>query len=104
MDGTSLAKPLQWWRSPSSMVGLTLAQQAVIVLTATLASIGAAAIPGGLVDDHRPRKRGAQPAWIALIFPIDRILDMCRTVVNVTGDGTVSALVAQSEGELTPDA
>ena len=41
---------------------------------------------------------GLNPAWIALIFPIDRILDMCRTVVNVTGDGTVSALVAQSEG------
>ena len=39
-----------------------------------------------------------------LIFPIDRILDMCRTVVNVTGDGTVSALVAQSEGELNPGA
>ena len=41
-------------------------------------------------------------SWIALIFPLDRILDMCRTVVNVTGDGTVSALVAQSEGELNP--
>jgi Na+/H+-dicarboxylate symporter len=40
------------------------------------------------------------PAWIALILPVDRILDMCRTVVNVTGDATVSTIVANSEGEL----
>ena len=86
------------------MVDLTLAQQAVIVLTATLASIGAAAIPSaGLVLMIIVLESvGLNPAWIALIFPIDRILDMCRTVVNVTGDGTVSALVAQSEGELQP--
>ena len=45
---------------------------------------------------------GLNPAWIALIFPIDRILDMCRTVVNVTGDGAVSSFIAASEGELTP--
>jgi len=43
---------------------------------------------------------GLNPAWIALIFPVDRILDMCRTVVNVTGDATVSTIVAYSEDEL----
>ena len=43
---------------------------------------------------------GLNPAWIAIIFPVDRILDMFRTVVNVTGDATVSTLVASSEGEL----
>jgi Na+/H+-dicarboxylate symporter len=43
---------------------------------------------------------GLNPAWIAIIFPVDRILDMCRTVVNVTGDATVSTLIAQTEGEL----
>jgi Na+/H+-dicarboxylate symporter len=43
---------------------------------------------------------GLNPAWVAIIFPIDRPLDMCRTVVNVTGDATVSTLIAKSEGEL----
>ena len=107
MDGTSLYQAIAVVAlAQFHMVDLTLAQQAVIVLTATLASIGAAAIPSaGLVLMIIVLESvGLNPAWIALIFPIDRILDMCRTVVNVTGDGTVSALVAQSEGELTPDA
>jgi Na+/H+-dicarboxylate symporter len=84
------------------MIDLTMAQQAIIVLTATLASIGAAAIPSaGLVLMIIVLESvGLNPAWIALIFPVDRILDMCRTVVNVTGDGTVSTLVAASEGEI----
>ena len=84
------------------MVDLTIAQQSIIVLTATLASIGAAAVPSaGLVLMIIVLESvGLNPAWIALIFPVDRILDMCRTVVNVTGDGTVSTLVAASEGEL----
>jgi Na+/H+-dicarboxylate symporter len=43
---------------------------------------------------------GLNPAWIAIIFPVDRILDMCRTVVNVTGDATVSTIIAYSEDEL----
>jgi Na+/H+-dicarboxylate symporter len=43
---------------------------------------------------------GLNPAWIAIIFPVDRILDMCRTVVNVTGDATVTSIVAASEGKL----
>jgi Na+/H+-dicarboxylate symporter len=41
---------------------------------------------------------GLNPAWIAIIFPVDRILDMCRTVINVTGDACVSSLVAITEG------
>jgi Na+/H+-dicarboxylate symporter len=43
---------------------------------------------------------GLNPAWIAIIIPIDRLLDMCRTVVNVTGDMTVATIIAKSEGEL----
>jgi Na+/H+-dicarboxylate symporter len=43
---------------------------------------------------------GLNPAWIAIIFPVDRILDMCRTVVNVTGDAVVSTVIAKSEGAL----
>ena len=43
---------------------------------------------------------GLNPAWIAIVFPIDRLLDMCRTVVNVTGDATVATIVASTEGQL----
>jgi len=46
---------------------------------------------------------GLNPAWIAIIFPVDRILDMCRTVVNVTGDATVSSIIAKGEGMLHYD-
>lgn len=86
-------------------IDLTLAQQAIIIVTATLASIGAAAIPSaGLVLMILVLESvGLNPLWIAIIFPIDRILDMCRTVVNVTGDGAVSTIIANSEGELTTD-
>jgi Na+/H+-dicarboxylate symporter len=71
----------------------------VIVLTATLASIGAAAVPSaGLVLMIVVLESvGLNPAWIAIILPVDRILDMCRTVVNVTGDATVSTIIAASE-------
>ena len=40
---------------------------------------------------------GLNPAWIAIILPVDRILDMCRTVVNVTGDATVASIIQSSE-------
>ncbi len=103
MDGTSLYQAVAVVSlAQFHMVDLSLAQQAVIVLTATLASIGAAAVPSaGLVLMIIVLESvGLNPAWIALIFPVDRILDMCRTVVNVTGDGAVSTLIAHSEGEL----
>lgn len=103
MDGTSLYQAIAVVAlAQFHMVDLTIAQQSIIVLTATLASIGAAAVPSaGLVLMIIVLESvGLNPAWIALIFPVDRILDMCRTVVNVTGDGTVSTLVAASEGEL----
>ncbi|MCI5059294.1 MAG: dicarboxylate/amino acid:cation symporter, partial [Flavobacteriales bacterium] len=87
------------------MIDLSIGQQMVIVFTATLASIGAAAIPSaGLVLMIVVLESvGLNPAWIALIFPVDRILDMCRTVVNVTGDATVSTIIAKTEGELNLD-
>ena len=103
MDGTSLYQAIAVVSlAQFHMVDLSLGQQAVIVLTATLASIGAAAVPSaGLVLMIIVLESvGLNPAWIALIFPVDRILDMCRTVVNVTGDGAVSTLIALSEGEL----
>lgn len=103
MDGTSLYQAVAVvFMAQLHMIDLTLGQQLTIVLTATLASIGSAAVPSaGLVMMIIVLQSvGLNPAWIAIIFPVDRILDMCRTVVNVTGDVTVSTLIAKSEGEL----
>ena len=103
MDGTSLYQAVAvLFLAQLHMVDLTIAQQLTIVLTATLASIGAAAVPSaGLVMMIVVLQSvGLNPAWIAIIFPVDRILDMCRTVVNVTGDATVATIIAKSEGEL----
>ncbi len=74
---------------------LTLADQLTIVLTASLAGIGAAAVPGAgiLMLVIVLESIGVNPAGIALIFAIDRPLDMCRTVVNVTGDGLAAVIV-----------
>jgi Na+/H+-dicarboxylate symporter len=84
------------------MVDLSILQQLIIVGTATLASIGAAAIPsaGLILMMVVLESVGLNPLWIAIIFPIDRILDMCRTVVNVTGDASVAAIIAYSENEI----
>lgn len=97
MDGTSLYQAVAVVAlAQLHMVDLSIAQQLVIVLTATLASIGAAAVPSaGLVLMILVLESvGLNPAWIALILPVDRILDMCRTVVNVTGDASVSVIVS----------
>jgi len=103
MDGTSLYQAVAVVAMAQfHMIDLSIVQQAIIVGTATLASIGAAAIPSaGLVLMMVVLESvGLNPAWIAIIFPIDRILDMCRTVVNVTGDATVTTIIAKSEDEL----
>jgi len=103
MDGTSLYQAIAVvFLAQMHMVDLTFGQQLTIVLTATLASIGSAAVPSaGLVMMIVVLQSvGLNPAWIAIIFPVDRILDMCRTVVNVTGDATVSSIIAKSEGEM----
>jgi Na+/H+-dicarboxylate symporter len=103
MDGTSLYQAVAVvFLAQFHAVDLSLAQQLTIITTATLASIGSAAVPSaGLVMLIIVLESvGLNPAWIAIIFPIDRILDMCRTVINVTGDATVSTLIAASENEL----
>ncbi|MCB0479239.1 MAG: dicarboxylate/amino acid:cation symporter, partial [Crocinitomicaceae bacterium] len=92
MDGTSLYQAVAViFLAQFHDVDLSFADQITIVLTATLASIGAAAVPSaGLVMLMIVLESvGLNPAWIVIIFPIDRLLDMCRTVVNVTGDATV---------------
>lgn len=100
MDGTSLYQAVAVvFLAQLHGVDLTFTQQITIVLTATLASIGTAAVPsaGLIMLIIVLQSVGLNPAWIALIFPVDRLLDMCRTVVNVTGDATVACVVATSE-------
>ena len=103
MDGTSLYQAVAAvFIAQAFGIDLDLTQQLTIVLTATLASIGAAAVPGaGLVMLVIVLGAvGMDPEGVALIFAVDRILDMLRTVVNVTGDATVAAVIASSEGQL----
>lgn len=85
---------------------LTLVQQLTIIFTATIASIGTAPVPGvGIIMLIIVLKSvGIPEEGIALILGIDRILDMCRTVTNVTGDAAGTVIVASSEKEiLHPD-
>jgi len=103
MDGTSLYQAVAAvFIAQAFGIDLDLTQQLTIVLTATLASIGAAAVPGaGLVMLVIVLGAvGMDPEGVALIFAVDRILDMLRTVVNVTGDATVATVIASTEGQL----
>ena len=105
MDGTSLYQAVAAvFIAQAFGYDLDLASQLTIVLTATLASIGAAAVPGaGMVMLVIVLSSiGIDPEGIALIFAVDRILDMLRTVVNVTGDATVATIVASSDNQLKP--
>ena len=106
MDGTSLYQAVAAvFIAQAFGMDLTLGTQLGIILTATLASIGAAAVPGaGMVMLVIVLGQAGIPeAGLALIFAIDRPLDMCRTVVNVTGDASVSMIIAKSLGKLKKD-
>lgn len=103
MDGTSLYQAVAAVFIAQVLgMDLTIAQQLTIVFTATAASIGAAGVPGAgiimlvivLQSVHVPIE------GIALILGVDRILDMARTAVNITGDAAVSVVVAHTEGKL----
>ena len=103
MDGTSLYQAVAAvFIAQAFGYDLDLSQQLTIVLTSTLASIGSAAVPGaGMVMLVIVLSSiGIDPEGIALIFAVDRLLDMLRTVVNVTGDATVATVVAATEGQL----
>ena len=108
MDGTSLYQAVAavfvmqvLWPE-----GLGFANQMAIVLTALLASIGSAAVPGAgmvmlvIVLESIGFPKDLYPVALALIFAVDRPLDMLRTTINVTGDATVSMVVAKSVGKL----
>ncbi len=103
MDGTSLYQAVAAiFIAQAFGMNLDLAAQLGIIVTATLASIGSAAVPGaGMVMLVIVLSQAGIPeAGLALIFAVDRPLDMCRTVVNVTGDAAVSMMVAKSVDKL----
>ena len=102
MDGTSLYQAVAAvFIAQAFGYDLDLSAQLTIVLTATLASIGAAVPGAGMVMLVIVLSSiGIDPEGIALIFAVDRILDMLRTVVNVTGDATVATIVASSDNQL----
>tara|TARA_R110000787_G_scaffold203793_2_gene314392 strand:- start:476 stop:1804 length:1329 start_codon:yes stop_codon:yes gene_type:complete len=108
MDGTSLYQAVAavFIMQVIWPEGLTFTNQLVIVATALLASIGSAAVPSAgmvmlvIVLESIGFPEELLPIGLALIFAVDRPLDMCRTMVNVTGDATVSMIVAKSLGKL----
>ena len=103
MDGTSLYQGIAAiFIAQTFGLQLDLAAQLSIIATASLASIGAAAVPsaGMVMLLIVLGQAGIPEAGLALIFAVDRPLDMCRTVVNVTGDAAVSMVVAKSIGNL----
>ena len=106
MDGTSLYQGVAAvFISQALGIDLTFGDQLTIVLTALLASIGSAAVPGAgmvmlvIVLESIGFPPDKLAIGLALIFAVDRPLDMCRTVVNVTGDAMVSLVVAKSVGK-----
>jgi len=105
MDGTSLYQAVAAvFIAQAFGMDLSFGTQLGIIATATLASIGSAAVPGaGMVMLVIVLAQAGIPeAGLALIFAIDRPLDMCRTTVNVTGDAAVAMLVAKSVDKLGP--
>ena len=108
MDGTSLYQAIAavFIMQVVWPEGLSFSNQLIIVATALLASIGSAAVPSAgmvmlvIVLESINFPAELLPIGLALIFAVDRPLDMCRTTVNVTGDATVSMIVAKSLGKL----
>ncbi|MGB5460515.1 MAG: dicarboxylate/amino acid:cation symporter [Eudoraea sp.] len=107
MDGTSLYQGVAAVFIAQALdFHLTLGGQLTIVLTALLASIGSAAVPGAgmvmlvIVLESIGFPSDKLAIGLALIFAVDRPLDMCRTIINVTGDATVAMVVAKSVGKL----
>ena len=108
MDGTSLYQAIAavFIMQVIWPEGLTFSNQLIIILTALLASIGSAAVPSAgmvmlvIVLESVGFPQELLPIGLALIFAVDRPLDMCRTMVNVTGDATVSMIIAKSLGKL----
>ena len=106
MDGTAIMQGVATvFIAGAFGAELGLSDYLLVILTATLASIGTAGVPGvGLIMLALVLQQVGLPVeGIALIIGVDRLLDMMRTAVNVTGDATVSAIVARSEGKFDRD-
>lgn len=106
MDGTAIMQGVATvFIAQLSGVDLSFGEIIMVVVTATLASIGTAGVPGvGLIMLAMVLNQVGLPIEkISLIVGIDRILDMLRTAVNVTGDAAVTCIVAKSEGQLDED-
>jgi Na+/H+-dicarboxylate symporter len=103
MDGTAIMQGVATvFIAQVYGVDLSMGDMVAVVLTATMASVGTAAVPGvGLITLALVLEQVGLPVeGIALIIGVDRLLDMVRTVVNVTGDATVSLIVAELEGQV----
>jgi len=106
MDGTAIMQGIAvGFIAQYYGVDLSLAQYLMVIFMVVMASIGAAGVPGvGLILLAGVLVQVGLPAeGIALILGVDRLLDMTRTAINVTGDATVTCIVASSEGELDAD-
>lgn len=106
MDGTAIMQGVATvFISQAYNIDIGLMGYLTVILTATLASIGTAGVPGvGLITLALVLQQVGLPVeGIALIIGVDRLLDMMRTAVNVTGDATVSTIVAKSEGKFDAD-
>ncbi|MEC6822644.1 dicarboxylate/amino acid:cation symporter [Photobacterium piscicola] len=103
MDGTAIMQGVATvFIAQAFNIDLTMTDYIMVILTATLASVGTAGVPGvGLIMLAMVLNQVGLPVeGIALIMGVDRLLDMVRTAVNITGDSVVTCIVAKSEGEM----
>ena len=106
MDGTAIMQGVATvFIAQAFNIDLTLSDYAMVIMTATLASVGTAGVPGvGLIMLAMVLNQVGLPVeGIAMIIGVDRLLDMIRTAVNITGDSVVTCIVAKSEGEMDID-
>ncbi|HIF9201133.1 TPA: dicarboxylate/amino acid:cation symporter [Photobacterium damselae] len=106
MDGTAIMQGVATaFIAQAFNIDLTMSDYLAVIMTATLASIGTAGVPGvGLIMLAMVLNQVGLPVeGIALIMGVDRLLDMIRTAVNITGDTVVTCIVAKTEGELDLD-
>jgi len=105
MDGTALYQVMcVTFLAQLFAIDLTIAEQIKVAGMAILVAIGSPGLPGSslVLMVFILQSVGVPPQGMAIIIAVDRILDMCRTVVNVAGDAAAAVVVAQSEGELAP--
>ena len=106
MDGTAIMQGVATvFIAQFYGIDLSVDAYLMVILTATMVSIGAAGVPGvGIVMLSMVLAQAGLPVeGIGLIIGVDRLLDMMRTCVNVAGDGMVSTSIAASEGQLDRD-